>query len=126
VFIWQILNDKIQSAEQLKKRNWPGPIECKLYVSSFNVLLLNFVGVFVEMFFCWDYTPWIVDDLANLCTEKSNKQTQKFIFFGCITWSLWLIRNAFIFQDVAVASHNARIYRAISFMRRWKIFRREK
>lgn len=81
VFIWQILNDKIQSAEQLKKRNWPGPIECKLCVSSFNVLLLNFAGVFVEMFFCWDYTPWIVDDLANLCTEKSNKQTQKFIFF---------------------------------------------
>ena len=29
-FLWQVYNDKIQSAEQLKKRNWRGDIECKL------------------------------------------------------------------------------------------------
>jgi hypothetical protein len=30
IFLWQICNDKIQSAEQLKKKNWSGPLECKL------------------------------------------------------------------------------------------------
>jgi hypothetical protein len=30
IFLWQVCNDKIQSAEQLKKRNWEGPIECKM------------------------------------------------------------------------------------------------
>jgi hypothetical protein len=30
IFLWQVINDKIQSAEQLKIRNWPGPVECKL------------------------------------------------------------------------------------------------
>jgi hypothetical protein len=28
--LWQVCNDKIQSAEQLKRRNWEGPIECKM------------------------------------------------------------------------------------------------
>jgi hypothetical protein len=30
IFLWQVCNDKIQSAEQLRKRNWTGPLECKL------------------------------------------------------------------------------------------------
>jgi transcription elongation factor Elf1 len=30
IFLWQVCNDKIQSVEQLKKRNWESPIECKM------------------------------------------------------------------------------------------------
>jgi hypothetical protein len=30
IFLWRVCNDKIQSAEQLRKRNWKGPLECKL------------------------------------------------------------------------------------------------
>jgi hypothetical protein len=30
IFLWQVCNDKVQSAEQLQKKNWSGPLECKL------------------------------------------------------------------------------------------------
>jgi hypothetical protein len=30
MFLWQVCNDKVQSAEQLAKKNWKGPTECKL------------------------------------------------------------------------------------------------
>jgi hypothetical protein len=30
MFLWQVCNDKVQSAEQLARKNWQGPIECKL------------------------------------------------------------------------------------------------
>jgi hypothetical protein len=30
IFLWQVINDKILSYEQLKKRNWPGFVTCKL------------------------------------------------------------------------------------------------
>jgi hypothetical protein len=30
MFLWQVCNDKIQSAEQLRKKNWSDPIKCKL------------------------------------------------------------------------------------------------
>jgi hypothetical protein len=74
---------------------------------------------------------WLISQanrlLAVICRGKSNKQIQNFIFlFGCVAWSLWLIRNAFIFQDVMVASPNAGLYHAISFIQRWKILNREK
>jgi hypothetical protein len=30
VFLWQMYNDRLQTAEQLKKRNWKGEIEYQL------------------------------------------------------------------------------------------------
>jgi len=29
IFLWQVYNDKIQSADQFRKRNWPGEISYK-------------------------------------------------------------------------------------------------
>jgi hypothetical protein len=59
IFLWQVINDKIQSAEQLKKRNWPGSVACKLcgLLEStshifFIVRLPVSAGVCVEML--WD------------------------------------------------------------------------
>lgn len=30
IFLWLVCNDKIQSAEQLVKRKWPGDTNCKM------------------------------------------------------------------------------------------------
>jgi hypothetical protein len=30
MFLWQVCNNKIQSADQLDRKNWKGPTECKL------------------------------------------------------------------------------------------------
>ena len=30
IFLWQVYNDKVQSAEQLVKRNWSGDLNCKM------------------------------------------------------------------------------------------------
>lgn len=30
IFLWQVSSDRLPSAEQLVKRNWPGDIECKV------------------------------------------------------------------------------------------------
>jgi hypothetical protein len=65
--------------------------------------------------------------LPDLCRGMSNKQTQYHIFlFGCCLWSLWLIRNDFVFIDFVVCSPNTGIYRTISFMQKWRILNKEK
>jgi hypothetical protein len=75
----------------------------------------------------WDSVPFHSHDLPTLCREVLNNQTQKFIFlFGCVLWSLWLTRNDCVFRDIVICSPNSRIYRAISFMQRWKILHKEK
>jgi hypothetical protein len=51
IFLWQLYNDKIQIAEQLKKRNWTGLVECKLcgQVESVEHLFLQCAVAR----FCW-------------------------------------------------------------------------
>lgn len=44
---------------------------------------------------------------------------------GCIAWSLRLIRNDFVFNNVFVASADVVVYRVISFMQRWAPLHKE-
>jgi hypothetical protein len=105
VFLWQVFNDKIQSAVQLKKRNWSGPIECKLCGCEESTVHLFFRCVVSQFCWCicrdilgWDFVPSHSDDLTILCRELSMKQTQKLMFlFGCVLWSIWLTRNDYVF-----------------------------
>jgi hypothetical protein len=91
IFLWKVLNNKIQSASQLKKRNWSGPVECKLRGLQESTDHLFFSCVVSQFSWCifrdalsWDSIPLCFDDLPNLCRGMSNKQTQYHIFlFGC-------------------------------------------
>jgi hypothetical protein len=108
-------NNKIQSAEQLKKRNWPGPVECKMSGIDestdhlfFQCAVSQFTWCFFRDVLGWDSVPLYANDLNELCRDISNNQTQKLIFlFGCVLWSLWLIRNDFVFWDSVVLSPNS-------------------
>jgi hypothetical protein len=81
------LNDKIQSAEQLKKRIWRGQLNANfvgknypLTISSFNVLLPSFAGVCRDVF-DWNFIPFVADDLAVICREKSTSRLIILFFF---------------------------------------------
>jgi hypothetical protein len=126
MFPWQICNDKIQSVEWLEKRNWVGPIECMLcgkIWSTEHIFLQCAVASF-----CWnvvrDALEWpnqlvCMEDLWFKLIEGSNNKNRNFIFlFVCLAWSLWLIRNDLIFNDVIIASLDASVFRAISFMQK--------
>jgi hypothetical protein len=45
--------------------------------------------------------------------------------FSSVAWSLWLIRNEFVFQDIVVPSPNVGIFRSISFLQKWRILNKE-
>jgi hypothetical protein len=59
--------------------------------------------------------------------EGSNRTNIIFVFlFGCLAWSLWLIRNDLVFNDVITSSPDVPIFCGISFMQRWEILSKEK
>jgi hypothetical protein len=116
--LWQVCNDKIQSAEQLAKKNWAGPTECKLCGQ-----LESAEHIFVQCVlarFCWsvfrDVYEWValptsLEDIHGKLVEGSNRKNRKFVFIlGCLAWSLWLIHNDFIFNSVLVSSPNVSLY----------------
>lgn len=131
MFLWQVCNDKIQSAEQLKKRNWPGEVECKLYGQLESINHMIFFCAIARLVWCvsrdvleWNILPQSVDDLRERVMREPIKQTMNLIFLlGCVAWSLWLIRNDLVFNNIVVSSPDVSLYRVISFMQKWKMFR---
>lgn len=41
IFLWQVCNNKVQSAEQLRKRNWPGDLDCKMLGDRKQLIILS-------------------------------------------------------------------------------------
>jgi hypothetical protein len=133
IFLWQVCNDKIQSAEQLKKRNWEGPVECKMcgQVEStehifVECVLAKFGWSLYRDVFGWATTPNSLEDLSCKLVEGNKRENANFAFiFGCLAWSLWLMRNDLIFNNSVAPSPDICIFRTISFMQRWRILSKE-
>jgi hypothetical protein len=132
-FPWKICNDKIQSAEHLRKRNWTGPLKCKLggKIESIEYLFLqcavaSFCWNILRDALEWPTQPVYMEELWAKQIEGSKKTNRNFIFlFGCLAWSLWLISNDFVFNNVLIASPGVSVFHAFSFMQKWKILNKE-
>jgi hypothetical protein len=129
IFLWQICNDKIQSTEQLRKKNRPGLLECKLYgeVESRDHIFLNcalakFSWNLLKEAFEWNSIYEDMDDIHCKLAEGSNRENIVFFFlfffFFCLAWSLRWIRNNLVFTNWVVSSPDVRIFRTISFMQK--------
>jgi hypothetical protein len=68
-----------------------------------------------------------MEELWAKLIEGSKRKNRNFIFlFGYMAWSLWLIRNDFVFNDVLIASPDVSVFCMVSFMQKWKILNKEK
>jgi hypothetical protein len=96
MFLWQVCNDKVQSVEQLAKKNWQVPIDCKLCGQ-----LESAEHIFVQCVlarFCWsvfrdvlecESLPTNLEGIHEKLIEGSNRTNKNFVFlFGCLSWSL--------------------------------------
>jgi hypothetical protein len=123
IFLCQVIHDKIQSAEQLKKE-WYGPIERKLCGSHettphifFECVMAKFCWCAVREVMNWHRSPICSEDVFCLCRGISNRLSKRvLLLFSSVAWSLWLIRNEFVFQDIVVPSPNVGVFRSISFL----------
>jgi hypothetical protein len=80
IFLWQVINDKIQSAEQLKKRNRTGPIECGLCGQAettnhifFHCALASFCWCVIRDVLGWPFSPSCHDDIWSFCRDCPKK-----------------------------------------------------
>ena len=67
--------------------------------------------------------PTGVHEWQENILEGVQRETYRFFIFlfGCVVWSLWLIMNDCVFNNVVVSSPNVGISRVIFFMQRWAI-----
>jgi hypothetical protein len=78
-------------------------------------------------FFDWDSTRDNMNDIHCKLVGGSNRENSYFVFvFGCLAWSLWLIRNDLIFNNSIASSLDVCIFWIISFIQKWSILHKEK
>uniref|UniRef100_K3XPL7 Uncharacterized protein n=1 Tax=Setaria italica TaxID=4555 RepID=K3XPL7_SETIT len=102
--------------------NWPGKIECKLCGQTETTDHIIFQCAVAQFSWCvcrdileWPFPPTSLNDLREIAREGSNRQIKNILFlFGCVAWSLWLIRNYLVFNNLVV------------FSQKWKILSKEK
>jgi hypothetical protein len=76
--------------------------------------------------FEWPNTPNGLEELSCKLVEGNERENANFAYiFGCLAWSLWLLRNDMIFNNFVALSPDVCILRTISFMQRWRIMSRE-
>lgn len=133
-FLWSIYSDCIPSAEQLVKRNWPGDEHCKVcgQVETtqhifFECYLANYCWWTFHDALFWTQTPVTLQHFFNLSSGRGDVPNSKMIFLlACICWSLWLIRNDYVFNNKVITNPNIVVHRSIIFMQKWSILLREK
>jgi hypothetical protein len=75
----------------------------------------------------WETLPVCLEDLHMRLIAGSSRLNIIVIFLlRCLTWSLWLIRNDFVLNDILIPCPDVGMYRAISFIQKWKILSKEK
>jgi hypothetical protein len=91
IFLWQVVHDRLESAEQLKKREWNGEIECQLCgrMESIDHILFRcvcswYVWTVIQETFGWSHTPsLVVDFMEGWCGVNNSRDRNKLLLFGC-------------------------------------------
>jgi hypothetical protein len=70
----------------------------------------------------WQYTPITLQHFLNLSSGRGDVPKPKMIFIlACVCWSLWLIRNDYVFNNKIKSNPNVVIHRSIIFLQKWSI-----
>lgn len=133
-FLWSIYSDCLPLAEQLVRRNWPGDEHCKMcgHIETsqhifFECYLANFCWWTFRDALSWTQTPISLNQFLSFSCGRGDAPKPLMIFlFACICWSLWLIRNDYVFTNKVVTGPNVVIHRSIMFMQKWSLLLMEK
>lgn len=133
-FLWSIYSDRLPSAEQLVKRNWPGDEFCKM-CGQIETSQHIFFECFLAHYCWWTYrdalgwtlTPMNFQQFLTFSRGRGENPNLKMIFLlACICWSIWLIRNDYVFNNRVASCPNVVVHRSLIFMQKWSILLKAK
>jgi hypothetical protein len=128
-FLWMAMHDRIQSAVQLKKKNWSGPIECAVCNTTettdhilFQCPIAVFLWAFLRDSLNWPKSPtscveFLVEIVDNC--KGINKKINLFISAGAL-WTIWKTRNDLVFNKKVLASPATIIFKTVMLVKSWR------
>ena len=128
-FLWLALRDRIQSAEQLKKKKREGSESCQLCgnLESTNHILFNCDMARLMWCICrdvlnWNVIPRCFDDFFLLCSSDTNPSSIRVCMsmLAAVCWNLWLTRNNMVFRDRLLYSPLTLAFQIASNLLQWR------
>ena len=135
IFLWMVFHDRTQSAEQLKKRNWKGELNCMLcgVVETtdhilFQCPIANFLWSFLLDAFSWHSAPVSIQDIVGKMSRGEKLCSKRLLIIICAgaMWSLWKTRNDMVFNAKLVKDPGVVVLKMLAFVRHWKMLQRGK
>lgn len=130
IFMWLLNKDRIQAAEQLKRKNWKGSDKCKMCGHlekpshiMFECVVARWLWATLREYLGWRNPVTNISDvnLMLFWNGRTKDSSLLAIIIAAACWSIWLTRNDYVFRDVIITNPDALIYRMISMMRKWSV-----
>lgn len=133
--MWLLNKDRIQAAEQLKRKRWKGDKKCEVCGEIETPSHLIFECPIAKFLWCkiaqtcgWQVVPRNISDINMLLAKESNNRVQEgvSILIAAACWTVWLNRNAFVFREEIIPSPDTLIIRTVLLMQKWSLLSGEK
>jgi hypothetical protein len=120
----------LQSAKQLKKREWKGDINCVLYSTvedvdhiMFRFVLSGYVWSKLREIFDWSHYPMSREDFVCHWMGKDSSKANKLMLFGFgeVCWSRWKVRNKLALEKQIFKSAKVIFVNIITIMQQWSV-----
>jgi hypothetical protein len=130
IFLWQIFQDRLQTAQQLKSRKWKCDVHCTLCggVEDIDHLLFRcpmavFVCAFLRVALGWNGQPISCNNLTSAWLKGGFGVSQQLglTCFASFAWEMWITRSKMRMQKTFPGKLTDVIYIGLSFIQKWKI-----
>lgn len=132
IFLWQIMQDKLQTGTNLKKKKWKGNHKCTICDVPetsdhifFTCILARFTWTCIKEAMGWDRVPIGLQDFLEKWVKRGSKNNNLVIYcFTIVLWSLWTTRNKFAIEGVFPSQPLEILIKINFWMQKWQVLLR--
>jgi hypothetical protein len=134
IFLWMAWHDRIQTVQQLRRRNWDGACSCKFCDAEESVNHLLFQCPIAVATWCWvrDSLGWTriptsILSFQNLLSASGGVEGKMKLWWvmAAVGWALWKTRNDLIFSNIVIKSPKQVAYLALGFLKQWTVMEKK-
>jgi hypothetical protein len=134
-FLWLVLHNKILTKDNLRKRNWQGPLDCvfcglpeSINHLFFQCSVARYVWRIIQTTLDLNSSPQTVENLFGPWIDSFDRKERNLVLFGCgaVIWAIWRSRNDCCFSDKLIFDPTNVIYLCCFWLDAWAIRQKEK
>lgn len=132
-FMWQVLQNRLQTAVNLKRRKWKGSHKCVICGEPetedhilFRCSLAKLTWTAIKEALGWDRPPTGTQDFLYNWVKRGGRKSNLVLFcLATVWWSLWTTRNKFVIEGVLPTFPTDVLYKSFAWMQKWKTLLKE-